>query len=144
MKLTQAEFKLLNDVRPRQWTLKEYGTKVYHTLTLATEVKLFWLEFFTQVFHIKFKNQKNIHVIQNFDMTQPVLIDDELNLKLPSYLESVAFFADNKQLPVVFNSKYSMLTILLSYIVAVLTLVFTNIFIFSKMQPTSVFNTRLI
>ena len=68
-----------------------------------TFTQLFWLDFMRNVFAEKFKNQTGIQSIANFDITTPVLLSDDLELRLPTLLETVAYYANNKTPPVTFE-----------------------------------------
>ncbi|AUQ44018.1 putative Ac68-like protein [Esparto virus] len=96
MKLTLDEFNL---IRPLQWTLVNYGNKVYNTTVDQIETQLFWLDFIRLIFAPKYKLQVGITSISNFDQTQPVLLTDDLELFLPTQLETAMYFANNQKSP---------------------------------------------
>lgn len=128
MKLTLDEF---NSIRPLQWTLKNIGINTYYTLINQTETQLFWLDFIKNIFASKFQRQQGITNISTFDITQPVLIDDDLNIILPTQLETVCYLANNqKPLPVTFTLPVSQLLILI-----VAGLVYVLVLILSIIKP---------
>nr|WOJ45372.1 putative Ac68-like protein [Apis mellifera nudivirus] len=102
MLLTSQEFKL---IRPLQWTTREFGGRLYNTIIDETETALFWYDFIRFVFAPKFKNQWGVVNIANFDQTQPVLLTDQLELKLPNLFELAVYYADNKKAPFYFALK---------------------------------------
>lgn len=93
MKLTVEEF---HRIRPLEWVIRSYGdnNKSYNSPVDMIETRLFWLDFIRNVFSPKFAAQRGITHIANFDLTQPVLLSDDLELRLPSVLESVVYFAN--------------------------------------------------
>lgn len=94
MLLSKSEFNL---IRPLNWYKQQYGNSVYNTTDTP---EIFWFDFMKNVFVNYFKNQKSITSIRNFDLTQPVLIDDKqygLELKLPMLEESIVYFAKNQK-----------------------------------------------
>ena len=96
MKLTNEEF---HRIRPLEWVIRSYGSgeKSYNSPVDTNETRLFWLDFFRNVFRSKFASQSGITNISDFDLTQPVLLSDDLELRLPSALETVAYFAAVKE-----------------------------------------------
>lgn len=99
MRLTLDEFK---KIRKLQWNLRSFGNKTYNTTINQTETQLFWLDFMRNVFAPKFKKQFGLTYISDFDQTQPVLLTDDLELKLPTQLETAMYFANNVTPPVTF------------------------------------------
>lgn len=124
MRLTPEEF---NRIRPVQWSLKNYGYKVFNTTINQTETKLFWLDFMRLVFAPKFKKQNGITEISIFDLTQPVLITDDLDLLLPTNLETAMYYANNTTLPMKFMVNISKTFILILSIVMIFILIALNI-----------------
>jgi hypothetical protein len=100
MRLTNEEFKR---IRPLEWCVKNIGGTMMNTPINQTFTQLFWIDFMRNVFAKKFKNQTGIQSIANFDTSTPVLLSDEMDLRLPTLLETVAYYADNKEPPVSFR-----------------------------------------
>lgn len=96
MFLTRDEFKL---IRPLQWTTREFGGRLYNTIINETETALFWYDFVRKVFAPRFARQWGVVNIANFDQTQPVLMTDALELKLPELLELAIYYTDNERAP---------------------------------------------
>lgn len=96
MRLTGQEFAR---IRPLQWVLREYGGVAYNSPADQTSTRLFWLDFMRYVFAPKYAAQRGVTSINRFDTTQPVLLSDDLNLKLPTMLETAMYFANNQTLP---------------------------------------------
>lgn len=117
MKLTNEEFKR---IRQLQWGLNEIGGKMYNTPSDSSQTQLFWLDFMKLVFAPKFKKQFGITHIDHFDVTQPVLMEDNLNLKLPTQLETAMYYANNTTLPMKFSIGISQT---ITFIVALVVLV---------------------
>lgn len=126
MKLTLEEFKR---IRPVQWSLKNYGKHVYNTTINQTETQLFWLDFMSLVFAPKFKQQYGIPSIKNFDITQPVLLTDNLELTLPTDVETAMYFANNKTEPVKFSINVSQVFIMIISIVLTVVLLISEHFV---------------
>lgn len=100
MLLTKYEF---DRIRPLEWTVREFnGGSIYYTPATQTDTQLFWLDFLREIFAKKFASQSAVTSISNFDVTQPVLLKDNLELKLPDVLESCVYYASNKKPPVTF------------------------------------------
>lgn len=118
MKLSEEEF---NRIRPLQWSLHSTVDKVYNTTTTPIETQLFWFDFLRLIFAPKFKAQSGITKITNFDATQPVLLSDDLELLLPSQMETAMYFADNmKKPPIKFSINITKIIIL----VVTITIIF--------------------
>lgn len=100
MFLTREEFER---IRPLQWSLKNYGNKVYHTIIGRSEVQLFWLDFMRLIFAPKYRNQYGVLNIEHFDQTQPVLLSDDLELILPNDIDLAMYYANNTTLPMHFS-----------------------------------------
>lgn len=96
MRLTNQEFAL---IRPLQWVLCEYGNVVYNTPVDQTSTRLFWIDFMRYVFAPKYGTQCGITSINDFDTTQPVLLSEDMNLKLPTILETAMYFSNNQRFP---------------------------------------------
>lgn len=109
MILKEEEFQ---KIRPLEWTIREYGGELYNTLTNETDTRLFWYDFMRFVFAPKFSRQWGVTRIQSFDQTQPVLIDDNLSLRLPTELETAAYYADNTTLPMSFALPFTQTTVI--------------------------------
>lgn len=124
MKLTIEEF---NKIRPLQWHLKNYANKVYNTTANQTDTQLFWLDFMRLVFAPKFKSQYGITEITAFDQTQPVLLTDDLDLVLPTDIETAMYYANNKTLPCKFSINISMTLSVVIGIILIIVLVLLNV-----------------
>lgn len=97
MRLTSEEFARIREL---QWVLREYGGVVYNTPVDRTSTNLFWLDFMRNVFAPKYAAQRGITRISTvYDTNQPVMLTDELDLKLPTMLETAVYFANNQTLP---------------------------------------------
>lgn len=96
MRLSRQEFAR---IRPLQWVLREYGGVAYNSPADQTSTRLFWLDFMRNVFAPKYASQRGVTSINEFDATQPVMLSDDLNLKLPTMLETAMYFANNQTLP---------------------------------------------
>lgn len=116
MKLKPEEFAL---IRPLEWRLINIGTKTYNTPKSDIARQLFWLDFLRKVFVPKFKAQQTVTVLGDFDLTEPVLMSDDLELLLPPLLETVVYYATNKTLPFMFKLEVSMFTVLIVGIVLI-------------------------
>lgn len=126
MLLSKSEFDL---IRPLNWYKQQFGTNVYNTTDTP---ELFWFDFMKNVFVKYFKNQNSITAIQNFDINQPVLIEDKLQdgleLKLPLLEESIIYFAKNQK-PLTPNLKIPMsqtFVLILSFICFLLLFIIKN------------------
>lgn len=98
MRMTSEEFAR---IRPLQWALRDYGGGVaYHSPVDRTSTRLFWLDFIRYVFAPKYKAQRGVTSIYTaFDTSQPVMLSEGLDLKLPTMMETAVYFADNQTLP---------------------------------------------
>ncbi|ACH96202.1 Ac68-like protein [Oryctes rhinoceros nudivirus] len=131
MKLTIEEFKR---IRPVQWSLRNFGKHVYNTTINQTETQLFWLDFMRLVFAPKFKTQYGVPKITNFDITQPVLMTDDLDLKLPTNIETAMYFANNTTVPVRFSINVNQLLVAIVAIVIIVALIVSEHFISKRIQ----------
>lgn len=95
MLLSEKEFKLIRKIN---WKLQTIGDKTYYTAVSEIDTYLFWFDFIRFVFAPKFKNQQGVSYIANFDITQPVLLSQDYNLKLPVLIESAIYYAENQML----------------------------------------------
>lgn len=126
MKLTLDEFKL---IRPLQYRLQDYGNMTYYSPINQTQTQLFWLDFIRLIFAKKYAQQIGRNEINNFDQTQPVLLTDDLDLKLPSPLATVVYYADNKIAPKRFILNVNRLILVVSTIILILVVaLMKNIF----------------
>lgn len=91
MKLTDKEFKL---IRPLEWSLHSFGGEVYNTTDTP---QLFWIDFMRFIFAPYYRKQRAIVRISKFDITQPVLLTADLQLTLPTELETVVYIAKNQK-----------------------------------------------
>lgn len=135
MKLQKED---LNLIRKLDWSITDYGNKTYNTVSTASQTKLFWIDFLTLVFAPKFASQKGITNISTFDNTQPVLLTDDLELVVPTPLETAWYFAINQyEAPKTFNLKGVdyFTTFIITTIILVLLLLF-NIFYSKKNKET--------
>lgn len=99
MKLTTEQFMR---IRPLSWTINSNSDIIYHTTDTPY---LFWYDFMRKIFGPDYySKQRTITRIVNFDMQQPVLIDNELNLLLPVDIETAIYAANNQTLPKPFFS----------------------------------------
>ena len=124
MRLTKQEFAR---IRPLQWVLREYGGVAYNSPVDQTSTRLFWLDFMRYVFAPKYAAQRGVTSINGFDTTQPVMLTDDLNLKLPTMLETAMYFANNQTLPsqtFVFNRLNCVTALMLAVVVFVALAVF--------------------
>lgn len=133
MRMTVEEF---HRIRPLQWTIREFGNAAYNTTVDETETRLFWLDFIRNVWAPKFAAQRAVTSVSNFDVTQPVLLTNDLNLKLPAVLETVAYHADNSEKPKTFALPFSQLTVFIVGILAMISLLIVSV-IFSSKQTSS-------
>ncbi|KAI5630630.1 pif-6 [Venturia canescens] len=117
MKLTIEEFKR---IRPLQWCLKEVDGKVYNTTINQTQTRLFWIDFMRLVFAPKYARQRGVTHIGDFEPDMPVLITNDLQLELPSVLETAMYYANNQTLPKIFSVSIPQLFILIIGIVFLL------------------------
>lgn len=106
-------------IRPLEWELREFDGSLYYTLTSESQTRLFWYDFMRYVFAPRFAKQLAFPRILNFDQTQPVLINDKLELRLPPDLETVVYFAENRHPPVQFRIPVTQNTVLVTALVAV-------------------------
>lgn len=131
MKLTLEEFKL---IRPVQWRLMNCGTGMYNTPINQTDTQLFWLDFMSLIFAPKFKKQNGVPLITSFDITQPVLITDDLELKLPTQVETAVYFANNTYAPVQFSFNIGQILVAIISILIIIILVISEHFIGKKIK----------
>lgn len=132
MKLTKAEF---NMIRPLQWTLQNHGDKVYNTITNQDDIQLFWLDFLRLIFAPKFKQQVGVTYISEFDQTQPVLLTDDLQLTLPTQLETAVYFANNSESPPMeFKFNIAQRTVLIITIIIICLIVVLEMIFGKKLQ----------
>lgn len=131
MKLTLEEFRR---IRPVQWCLRDFGKHVYNTTINQTETKLFWLDFLSLVFAPKFKSQYGVPVISEFDITQPVLLSDDLELKLPTQMETAMYFANNTTTPIKFSVNISQLTVTIIAIIIIIVLIISEHFVSKRFK----------
>lgn len=131
MQLTLEEF---NRIRPLQWRLRVYAGKAYNTPVDETQTQLFWLDFIRLVFAPKFKQQNGITKILQFDQTQPVLMTDDLNLILPTQMETAMYFANNKTLPMKFSIPVNQIVILVVAVTIIITTVVCNVLFANQLQ----------
>lgn len=132
MILTKDEF---SKIRTLQWTKREYGNVMYNTPTTTEQIQLFWHDFVYYIFADKFKNQNALNVISSFDNTQPVMLTDDLELKLPEDLETVIYYYyESKTPPYIFNTRISMYSCL---VISVLIIIVLNV-IHILVKPNSI------
>lgn len=68
---------------------------MYNVPINQTFTKLFWLDFMRNVFAPKFKQQNGITAIATFDLERMVMLTDDLELELPTPLETAMYYANN-------------------------------------------------
>lgn len=123
MKLTRDQFRM---IRPLQWCLRSYGKHIYNTPIDQTQTQLFWLDFMQFIFAPRFKQQQGIQKLANFDQTQPVLLTDDLIITLPTELETVFYYADNKTLPIIFQVPCPQFVVMLLAFIILLFILFVD------------------
>ncbi|ATY70253.1 Ac68-like protein [Tomelloso virus] len=131
MKLTLEEF---NRIRSVQWRMINYGKKVYNTTINQTETKLFWLDFMSLVFAPKFKTQYGVPSIAEFDITQPVLLTDDLELQLPTQIETAMYFANNTSIPIEFSAKIKQLIVVIVGVIVIILIVVAEHFVSKRVK----------
>lgn len=131
MKLTLEEFKR---IRPIQWCLRNYGKHVYNTSINQTETKLFWLDFIRLVFAPKFKQQFGITELSDFDITQPILLTDDLELTLPTQIETAMYFANNKTPPIQFKININQLLTMIATIIIFVVIIIGEHFVSKRIH----------
>jgi len=132
MKLSEHEFNL---IRPLQWTLVNHGAKVYNTTANPTQTRLFWFDFMRLIFAPKFKKQYGITRVDNFDSTQPVLLTDDLELRLPTQIETICYFANNMDtLPMKFSTHITKSMTLIIAIILIILIIGCDI-VFGQRLP---------
>lgn len=94
MLLTKSQF---GSIRTINWKLQSFADKTYYTAVNEIDTYLFWFDFMRNVFAPKFKSQQSVAFIAAFDMTQPVLLSPDFELKLPSLIESAIYYAENQK-----------------------------------------------
>lgn len=133
MFLTREEF---NRIRPLQWSIRNYGEKIYNTIVGRSETQLFWLDFMRLIFAPKYQKQNGIMTIDNFDQTQPVLISDNLELILPNDIDLAIYYADNTTLPMKFIVNLPQLLIIALAILSFIILAILNV----KFETNAIMN----
>lgn len=131
MKLQKED---LNLIRKLDWSITDYGNRTYNTVSTPSQTKLFWIDFLTLVFAPKFASQKGVTNISTFDTTQPVLLTDDLELVVPTPLDTAWYFAINQHDPpktFVLNGINYISTFIITTIILII-LVFINMFYSSK------------
>lgn len=124
MKLTIDE---LNMIRSLRWTKREFGDDIYNTPINMTHTQLFWFDFFKYIFSKRFSQQYALTEINNFDISQPVLLSDDYELVLPPSLETVNYYYENKkESPVRFSVNVLKIQVLIFSILALICLVVLN------------------
>lgn len=135
MRLTLEEFKR---IRPLRWSLRSFGDKVYNTTINQTDTQLFWLDFMRLVFAPKFKKQYGVTNIASFDQTQPVLLSDDLELRLPTQLETAMYFANNDSVPMKFAFNISQMTIAIVAVLIIVLLIICNILFEKRLNSRNI------
>lgn len=121
-----TEEQLNGQIRPLQWKLKEYNGKLYRTTLSMNDTQLFWIDFIRNIFVPLFSSQKAITRLPAFDTTTPVLLEDVTNnLYLSTQLESVVYYAKNKDSPACIfmpfgNAVSALIALLISIVIIVL------------------------
>lgn len=129
MRLTPEQFQTIVKGRNFTWTKKDVGGVMYNSLTNQTDTKLFWLAFFKLVFLPKFKTQKAVTRISEFDMSQPVLITDELQLSAPTMVDTVFYFADYAESPMSFRTGIPITTVFFGALVFFFMFILLSFFV---------------
>lgn len=106
-------------IRPLDWELRELNGVVYYTLSSDTQTRLFWYDFVRCVFAPRFAKQQAFPRLLNFDQAQPVLITDQLEIRLPPAMETVVYYAENRTPPARFEIPVSQNMVLGVAVVAV-------------------------
>lgn len=107
MKLSLKEFEMVNR-KQYNWIQTTIGSRVYNTLTTSLETKLFWFDFLQFVFAPYFKEQRSITTLGAINLSEKVLMDNNLNVLLPPTLESVIYYGSNLYPPFKLDTKISM------------------------------------
>lgn len=127
MYLTAEEFA---KIRPIEWVAKDIGGRLVNTPTNQTFTQLFWMDFVRYVFAPKFKRQSGVTSIASFDPTSPVLLSDELELQLPTPMETAMYYTDNAiGAPMKFAFPFSQLTALLVALLVLFAILLASLFV---------------
>jgi len=134
MYLTREEF---DKIRPLQWTTRQYQDVLYNTPSTETDTALFWYDFMRYVFAPKFKRQWAITNLQRFDQTQPVLLTNDLRLKLPNSLETIVYFADYRpEFPVTWSLPIKQFPVMLISCALIILLLLVSVIVPKKYIST--------
>lgn len=102
--------------------------KEFSKIRTTLKPELFWFDFVRHVFLPYYQNQNAVTNITNFDITQPVILDENLNLTLPLNMEVAVYYAKNqKPLPIQLNTKISQFVVLLISIILLLLIIFLDV-----------------
>lgn len=94
MKLTKSEFKCIRSTLT--WSKQQYGNEIYN---VPDSPNLFWIDFMRNIFVFYFRKQQAVTRLMDFDVGQPVLLTDNLELRLPKEMERVVYIAKNQYTP---------------------------------------------
>lgn len=129
MQLTVEEFHRIR--KDLKWWQQQFGDEWYF---VTNKPELFWISFIPKVFLHYFKKQQTVTRLTNFDIHQPVLLTNKLQLKLPQEMERIINIAKTQDgpsfrisLPV---SQYTVLVVaLIVYILCIAWILYFKSFI---------------
>lgn len=94
-------------IRPLRWVIRAHTEAVgvgaqrkvtlYNTPIDATDTRLFWIDFVRHIFAKRFSQQRAITKVNEFDLTQRVVLSDSLDLTLPMKIEAIMYYAMNAE-----------------------------------------------
>jgi len=100
---------------------------MYNTPTTLVQTRLFWLDFIRNIFAPLFKSQSAVTSIAKFDLEQPVLLTNDLQLVLPSQLETVVYYATNLTTPRKFSIDVSYTAVFVFSLLLLISLLVVSI-----------------
>lgn len=127
MRLTAED---LNKIRPLQWVIRDVvgSGKPYYTVVGGTSTRLFWVDFLRNVFAPRFAKQLGVTRIGSFDFNTPVMLGFDMNLRLPSLMETAMHYADNLEVRTFqWKSPSSFTTLIIAIVSLLVLLLLSNI-----------------
>lgn len=139
MKLARDEFKSLITIK---WLERVSASgQIYYVPINETANRLFNLDLLIKIFLNKFKNQKAIMKILNYDIAYPITLYPDLTVVLPSSLEAIVCFADKQNehkvtdtLTINFNGYYVLFLTIILYITVYIIYYFGKKHDYSKLS----------
>lgn len=112
------------------WRTEDIGGVTYKTLSGAQDCRLFWMDFYHNVFAPQFQSQIGVLKIANVNTDDKVMICESTRiLRLPPSIRAVNYYATAKMFKNPFAVNVSLLSVSIIYAIVILVIILVGVFV---------------